>query len=103
MASQEQLSERSKGLPRGAILGVMEAELPYPKRAHFVDGKVVYEYLIPVGEKAKVLRDLYPFVGVPSLQEKRYDLHEGKVFRVVDFQVVRERDHKLAGESVLFQ
>ena len=55
--------------------------------------RTAYEYIISLPEKAKVLRELCPFVGVPSLHEERFDLHVGKVFRVPTFQVVREREH----------
>lgn len=70
----------------------MEPELLYPKRAHIVDGEIVHEYVIPERDKAAVLNELYPFVGVPALDEKKFDLHEGKTFTVREFKVIRHAD-----------
>ena len=70
----------------------MEPELPYPKETYIIDGDVVHEYVIPESDKAKVLDELYPFEGVPTLDEKKFDLHEGRVFTVHEFKVVRHSD-----------
>jgi hypothetical protein len=42
-------------------------------------------------KKGEVLKELYPFIPVPSLDEERYDLHADKTFKVKDFCVTRER------------
>lgn len=47
-------------------------------------------YDIPDGEKAAVLDELYPFDPVPGLEERMFDLHAEKTFRVSDFRVVRD-------------
>jgi len=49
-------------------------------------------YIIPDDEKEAVLNELYPFEGVPELNEEKYDLHSGKKFIVKDFMVTREGD-----------
>jgi len=67
-----------------------ESKLPYPTRPLKVQGSTVEEYIIPEDKKAEVLADLYIFDSVPSLQEERFDLHEGKKFRVGDFRVTWE-------------
>lgn len=67
-----------------------EAKLPYPTRPLKVQGATVEEYVIPDDKKAEVLEELYIFEPVPSLDEERFDLHEGKKFRLGDFRVTRE-------------
>jgi len=67
-----------------------EPRLPFPTRPLKVHGGTVEEYVIPDEKREEVLKKLYPFVGVPSLDEERYDLHEGKLFRVGEFRVTRE-------------
>jgi len=70
-----------------------ESKLPYPTRPLKVQGGTVEEYLIPDDKKAEVLEQLYIFEPVPALDEERFDLHEGKKFRVRDFRVTWEDDH----------
>ena len=67
-----------------------ERKLPYPTRPLKVQGGTVEEYIIPDDKKAEVLAALYIFKPVPSLDEERFDLHEGKNFRVGDFRVTWE-------------
>lgn len=38
----------------------------------------------------EVLRELYRFIPKPSLDEERFDLHSGKVFKIREFRVTRE-------------
>ena len=67
--------------------------LPYPRVKHHTRWRscpLSEEYLIPPEDKPQLLEQLYPFVGVPSLDEKRMDLHENQEFFVRDFKVVRE-------------
>jgi hypothetical protein len=67
-----------------------ERKLPYPTRPLRVHGGTVEEYIIPDEKKAEVLEQLYVFEPVPGLNEERFDLHEGKKFRVGDFRVTWE-------------
>jgi len=67
-----------------------ESKLPYPTRPLKVQGGTVEEYIIPENKKAEVLTDLYIFEDVPSLDEERFDLHEGRKFKVRDFRVTWE-------------
>lgn len=67
-----------------------EGKLPYPTRPLKVQGGTVEEYIIPDERKAEVLQQLYIFEPVPALDEERFDLHEGKKFRVGDFRVTWE-------------
>lgn len=67
-----------------------EPRLPFPTRTVQANGCEVEEYVIPETDKARVLQELYPFEPVPSLDEERYDLHEGKKFVVSEFRVTRE-------------
>ena len=65
-------------------------KLPYPlKEVECADGTVQRIYQIPDEDKAKVLADLYPFVGAPSIDDTLFDLHERKAFKVRDFLVIR--------------
>lgn len=65
-------------------------ELPYPlKEVECADGTVQRVYEIPDGDKARVLADLYPFDGAPSIDDTLFDLHERKTFKGRDFLVIR--------------
>jgi hypothetical protein len=71
----------------------MDTPLSFPREVKKTDKRgrpTSEEYIIPMNAKKKVLEMLYPFKGVPDLNEMRYDLHEGRKFRIVDFKVVRE-------------
>ena len=67
-----------------------DTKLPFPTRPLKVQRGTVEEYLIPDDKRAEVLKQLYIFAPVPSLDEELFDLHEGKKFRVRDFRVTRE-------------
>ena len=64
--------------------------LPFPTQPIFINGVEIEEYVIPKEKKEVVLRALYPFIPVPSLDEDRIDIHSGKKFKVRDFRVTRE-------------
>ncbi len=70
-----------------------EPRLPFPTKKIEVHGRMIEEYIIPEENKAEVLDQMYLFEPVPSLDEERFDLHSGKLFRVRDFRVTREDDH----------
>lgn len=72
-----------------------DEKLPFPTRPLEVQGGTVEEYIIPDEKRAEVLDQLYIFEPVPDLDEERYDLHEGKPFRVGDFRVTWEDGHNL--------
>ena len=80
-----------------------EPRLPFPTRTVQTATGEVEEYLIPEAEKARVLEELYPFVPVPSLDEQRYDLHEGKRFVVREFRVTREHGMNMLVSPYYFQ
>ena len=68
-----------------------ELLLPYPLvERRTISGVVSEEYEIPEEDRAAVLEQMYPFEGVPDLDEERLDIHCEKRFRVRDFKVVRE-------------
>ena len=54
---------------------VRESRLPFPTRPLVINGTRVEEYIIPDKKKAEVLRELYIFTPVPSLDEESVDLH----------------------------
>jgi hypothetical protein len=87
--SAEIMSANEKRLLRTFI---NESEpLPYKIKAMKVAvGPDAQEYIIPEEDKAKVLRDLYPFDNPPSVEDRLFCLHEEKYFRVGDFKVIRE-------------
>jgi hypothetical protein len=70
-----------------------EQKLPFPTKPLRIGDDVVEEYIIPDDKKQEVLQQLYFFDGVPSLDEERFDLHEGKTFVIRDFRVTWERGH----------
>ena len=65
-----------------------DEKLPFPTKWIQCNGGACEEYIIPDEKKQEVLERLYPFLPVPSLDEKRLDLHEDKTFRIVEFKVV---------------
>ncbi len=73
-----------------ALPRTQEFRLPFPTKAINIHGMEVEEYVIPDEKKEIVLRALYPFHPVPSLDEERIDLHSGKSFKVREFRVTRE-------------
>lgn len=71
-----------------------EEKLSYPRhQAKGPAGEEIEIYDIPQEDKEKVLRKLYPFLPVPSMDETMFDIHEEKTFTVKDFMVMR--DHNL--------
>ncbi|MBZ5499940.1 MAG: hypothetical protein LAP85_26380 [Acidobacteriia bacterium] len=67
-----------------------DSRLPFPTKPCVVNGIAVEEYIIPEEKKELVLKALYPFFPLPSLDEERYDLHSGKKFKIREFRVTRE-------------
>ena len=57
-----------------------------------LNGAVVEKYIISDTDKEKVLKKLYPFDGIPSMDSRMVDIHTDKTFTVKDFMVVREGD-----------
>jgi len=82
-------SAEEKHLYKTAIGGTME-KLPYPTEIHhddiFEDEEV---YTIPEECKEEVLKKLWLFDNIPSIDETRYDIHERRSFQLKDFQVIR--------------
>ena len=72
----------------------VEEKLDYPLiKAKGPVGEEIEIYDIPQEEKEKILRKMYPFQPVPSMDEIMFDIHEEKTFTVRDFMVMR--DHEL--------
>lgn len=65
--------------------------LPFPTRIVQIQSETIEVYVIPEAKKAEVLKKLYPFIPVPSLDEEMLDIHADKKFIVKDFCVTRER------------
>lgn len=72
-------------------------KLPYPlKMMEMPEGFITeMEYEIPETDKAEILKDLYPFAGCPSLDDKRLDIHSGNIFNVKDYRVIRYNGRNL--------
>lgn len=71
------------------VLGQM-TELPYPlAKVECADGIAQMEYVIPAEDKAKVLEQLFFLTPQPGLDTEMLDIHEGKIFTVRDFKVIR--------------
>ncbi len=69
--------------------------LPYPTQPISTLYGDTVEYLIPEGQKEKVLKKLYPFGRPPALTQTMMDIHEKKTFTVKDFKVVQQGDYVL--------
>lgn len=67
-----------------------DARLAFPTKPLIINGIEVEEYIIPDEKKAEVLKALYIFSPVPSLDEEQLDVHSGKKFKVREFRVTRE-------------
>lgn len=67
-----------------------DKKLPFPTKPLMAHGAIVEEFIIPENKKAEILKQLYPFAGVPSLEEEQIDIHENKRFRVGDYRVTWE-------------
>jgi len=75
-----------------AIDKSLRVQLPFPTRLLKVEGGYADEYIIPENRKAEVLKKLYLFLPVPSLDAIMLDIHEEKLFKVGDFRVLRGND-----------
>ena len=69
--------------------------LPYPTQPISTLYGDTVEYLIPEGQKEKVLKKLYPFGDPPAMTQTLMDIHEHKEFVVKDFKVVQQGDYVL--------
>lgn len=69
---------------------VREPRLPFPTKPLVINGVKLEEYIIPDKRKAEVLKQLYVFIPLPSLDEERLDIHSGKRFKIREFRVTRE-------------
>ena len=67
-----------------------DQRLPFPTKLVRAPGGVVEEYIIPYDKKEEVLKKLYPFIPIPSLEDEMTDIHEDKRFKVKEFSVTRE-------------
>ena len=69
--------------------------LPYPTQPISTLYGETVEYLIPKGQKEKILKKLYPFGNPPAMTQTLMDIHEHKTFVVEDFKVVQQGDYVL--------
>ena len=88
MSNDRRKAVMQKEMPMRPYLG--DPRLPFPTKPCVINGITVEEYIIPEEKKALVLKAVYPFVPLPSLDEERLDLHSGKKFKIRQFRVTRE-------------
>ena len=69
--------------------------LPYPTQPLSTLYGDTVEYLIPEGQKERILKKLYPFGEPPAMTQTLMDIHENKAFVVKDFKVVQQGDYVL--------
>ena len=69
--------------------------LPFPTQPISTLYGDTVEYLVPDGQKEKILKKLYPFGSPPAMMQKLMDIHEHKAFVVKDFKVVHQGDYVL--------
>ena len=69
--------------------------LPFPTQTISTLYGDTVEYLIPDGQKEKILKKLYPFGSPPAMAQTLMDIHEHKTFVVKDFKVVQQGDYVL--------
>ena len=97
---QREMSEPEKQM---LCIIVKESEpLPYPlKPLKMASGPDEQVYDIPEDAKAKVFEEVWPFHGCPALDELRFDLHEQKVFKFREAQVIRHKGRQSNRLSLL--
>ena len=79
-----------------SIIVTPSPELPFPLRELKMSrGRPALEYVIPEEERERVFQELYPFMDPPGMDEERYDLHEGRSFRIREYKVIREDGRNL--------
>ena len=69
--------------------------LPFPTQPISTLYGDTVEYLVPDGQKEKILKKLYPFGSPPAMTQTLMDIHEHKAFAVKDFKVVQQGDYVL--------
>ena len=69
--------------------------LPFPTQPISTLYGDTVEYIIPDGQKEKILKKLYPFGSPPAMTQTLMDIHEHKAFVVKDFKVVQQGDYVL--------
>lgn len=69
--------------------------LPFPTQSISTLYGDTVEYLIPAGQKEKILKKLYPFGEPPAMTQTLMDIHENRAFVVKDFKVVQQGDYVL--------
>lgn len=77
---------------------ILTAEPPLPFPLHplkMASGPETQEYEIPQERRQQILRQLYPFLPIPSLDTRFFDLHQQTSFVAREFRVIRERDRNI--------
>jgi hypothetical protein len=84
------LSSLNGGIDMVRSVDFTEDKLSFPLRTESSAWGPVEVYQIPQSQKEAVLRKLYPFRPIPSLDAVMEDIHAEKTFVVRDFLVTRE-------------
>ena len=70
--------------------------LPYPlKTLEMAKGPAEQVYDIPEEAKAAVFGEVWPFHGCPALDDLRFDIHEQRLFKFREAQVIRHNGRNL--------
>ena len=92
-------SNDEMSLPEKQMLCIVVKEsepLPYPlKQLKMSRGPAEEVYDIPEEDKAKVFEEVWPFQPCPALDDERFDLHEQKLFKFHEAQVIRHKGRNL--------
>jgi len=80
-----------------------DERLSFPTKLARVPGGIVEVYIIPDEKKEEVLKELYPFIPVPSLEDVMEDIHEEKKFKVKEFCVTREENMNMLVSPYYFK
>jgi hypothetical protein len=88
---EDEMSRSEKGL---LCMLMPESEpLDLPTRPlHMSKGPDTMEYVVPEDRREEFLKLLYPFIEVPDIDARLYDIHENKAFTVREYRVIRERN-----------
>ena len=94
LSQDDEMSPSEKGIL--CTLVEKSDPLPYPlKTLEMAKGPAEQVYDIPEEDKDRVFEVIYPFVPCPDLDDEIFDLHEEKLFRFREAQIIRYRDRNL--------
>jgi hypothetical protein len=95
--------KEEEAMDKFKLTNLFDPRLPFPTKTIQLQNDTIEVYIIPEEKKAEVLKKLYPFIPVPSLDDEMLDIHADKKFIVRDFCVTREGQMNLLVSPYYFE